>query len=214
VDVDYFRVDVVNTKEAGPDRGEPLPYHPPIPDPSSLEHSIPAAHDAMIDLAHPGVNFDGWYVTDMQGKARVLSVNGTLLAVARWDLEPFAEVAGAGLLELTTHSVQRTDSDLEEFGKIRIVEILGGDPRWDQDEVTLTGLLGGRALEEVLNEQMIIDVDVAENGRTYATISRPVLQRLIDGKTLGLAIRPLGAINAAFYALEEERGPRLLFNSK
>jgi predicted transcriptional regulator len=168
----------------------------------------------MIDLAHPGVNFDGWYVADMQGKARVLSVNGTLLAVARWDLEPFAEVAGAGLLELTTHSVQRTDSDLEEFGKIRIVEILAGDPAWDEETVTLTSLVRGRRLEDVLNEQMIIDVDVAENGRTYATISRPVLQRLIDGKTLGLAIRPLGAINVAFYALEAGRGPRLLFNTK
>ncbi|HUF09941.1 MAG TPA: hypothetical protein VMO47_11510, partial [Rhodothermales bacterium] len=213
VDVDYFRVDVVDAKAAGPDRGEPLPYHPPIPDPASFEHSIPAAQDAMIDLEHPDANFNGWYAADARGKAPVLTVNGTLVAITRWDLEQFARASCAGLLELTTHSVQRTQSELEEFGKVRIVEILAGDPEWDQETVTLTGLIGARALDDVLNEQMIIDVDVAESGRTYATISRPVLQRLLDGTTRGLAIRSLGAINVAFYALEQGTGPRLLFST-
>ena len=213
VDVDYMRVDVVDANAAGPDRGEPLPYHPPIPDPATFEHSIPAAHDAMIDLEHPDVNFNAWYAADSDGKARVLTVNGNLVAITRWDLKRFARASGAGLLELTTHSVQRTQSELEEFGKVRIVEILAGDPAWDQETVTLTGLLRGHALDDVLNEQMIIDVDVAESGKTYATISRPVLQRLLDGATRGLAIRPLGAINVAFFALEQGRGPRLLFNT-
>jgi hypothetical protein len=47
------------------------------------------------------------------------------------------------------------------------------------------------------------------------TIPVPVLQRLIDGKTLGLALTPLGSIEAAFYAREERDGAaaaRLLIN--
>jgi hypothetical protein len=42
-----------------------------------------------------------------------------------------------------------------------------------------------------------------------------VLQRLLDGRTLGLAIRPLGPVDASFYASEFENGrlaPRLHFN--
>jgi hypothetical protein len=69
----------------------------------------------------------------------------------------------------------------------------------------------------VLNTQMIIDYPVTEGdgGKTYLTISRPVLQRMIDAKTLGIAIKPLGSISASFYAMEEDDGrlaARLLFN--
>ena len=38
---------------------------------------------------------------------------------------------------------------------------------------------------------------------------------MIDGRTLGLAITPLGSINASFYALESHEGKlaaRLLFD--
>ena len=64
---------------------------------------------------------------------------------------------------------------------------------------------------------MIIDwpVTAGDGGKTYLTIPVPVLQRLIDGKTPGIALTPLGAINASFYAREEhggEKAARLLFN--
>jgi hypothetical protein len=64
---------------------------------------------------------------------------------------------------------------------------------------------------------MIIDDRVApeRGGRTYSTISRPVLQRLLEGKTLGLAIKPLGPIDATFYASKAAGGrhaPTLHFN--
>jgi hypothetical protein len=64
---------------------------------------------------------------------------------------------------------------------------------------------------------MVIDRAVAEEpgARTLFTISRPVLQRLVDGRTLGLALRPLGAIVASFRATSEDDGggePRLLFD--
>jgi hypothetical protein len=48
-----------------------------------------------------------------------------------------------------------------------------------------------------------------------AAISRPVLQRMIDGKTVGLALRHLGAVVASFYTMEDKRQdvcPRLHLN--
>ena len=41
---------------------------------------------------------------------------------------------------------------------------------------------------------------------THFTISKPVLQRLVDGRTLGLAVKPLGSISASFYAMESQAG--------
>ena len=64
---------------------------------------------------------------------------------------------------------------------------------------------------------MIIDwpVTAGDGGKTYLTIPVPVLQRLIDGRTRGIALTPLGSIEASFYAREERggsRAARLLFN--
>ena len=66
---------------------------------------------------------------------------------------------------------------------------------------------------------MIIDWPVAEGAghTTRFTISRPVLQRLVDGRTLGIALRPLGSISASFEARENDggrRSARLLFDLK
>ena len=63
-------------------------------------------------------------------------------------------------------------------------------------------------LNRVLNPQMIIDwpVTVGDGGKTYLTISKTVLQRMIDGKTLGIAIKALGAIDASFYSMENQAG--------
>jgi hypothetical protein len=139
--------------------------------------------------------------------------------ILRWDLRTFAgkNVAGHGLLELTTHSVEHKAEDVKDFGIVRVVEILAGDPSWDQRTVTTDSLCNDQPLNRVLNTQMIIDWPVTEGdgGKTYFTISKPVLQRMIDGKTLGIAIKPLGAISAAFYAVENEGGrqaARLRFN--
>src|SRR6056297_2411050 len=102
-----------------------------------------------------------------------------------------------------------------EFGKVRIIEVLGGDPDWQQNSVSYHSLTNGRKYEKVFNEQMIYDVAPAKPGRkTYITISRPVLQRMLDGKTKGLLIRPLGALNCSFYDSEDDKhdGPKLHFN--
>jgi hypothetical protein len=219
VDVDYFKVDVVNIATVRPDLGTQVPYHPPVPDPDTFAFRIDVAQDSMIDIQYPDVNFNGWQTEDEGQRIKLLTVSGTQSVIMRWDLSAFSgrKVSGYGLLELTTYSVSSSPSELEEFGKVRVAEILGGDPGWNQETVTLSSLCEGQSLERVLNSQMIIDVDVVEGqgSRTLITISNPVLQRMIEGKTLGLAIRPLGAINASFFSTENQDGkfgPRLLLN--
>jgi len=231
VDVDYMKVDIVNTalpvavlwtpygELTGPDKGVQVPYHPPIPDPNTFEHEIKVVQDCIIDVQYPDMNFNDWFAQNEAGKVNLLTVNGTQFVVMRWDLSAFAgrQVAGLGLLELTTHSLQRCCDDIKDFGQVRIVEILGGKPNWNQQTVTYNSLCQGQAIDSVLNSQMIIDIGVAEgrDSKTLITISKPVLDRMIEGKTLGLAIRPLGAINASFYAMENKGGkfsPMLRFN--
>ena len=215
LDVDYFKVDVVEVERMGPDLGEPLPYHPPIPDRRNFKHAISVAESAVVDFANPEVNLGGWSVLEGGSRRRLLTVAGTTWVILRWDLGAFAgrRVADGGLLELTTHSVQRNASEMKDFGLVRVVEILGGDPAWVQEAVTISSLLQGETLDEVFNPQMIIDWPVIEaaGSKTLFTIPRPVLQRLIDGWTFGIAVTPLGSINAAFSTGEDD-APRLLFN--
>jgi hypothetical protein len=220
LDVDYFRVDIVKVADAVPDKGEPVPYHPPVADPAGFAYAVIAAQSATIDLDNPTVNLGNWYLADAAGKTAVVTAGGTRYVILRWDFGALAgkKVAGPGLLELTTRAVERTSDQIPDFGEIRVVEILGGDPRWDKKTVTFNSLCGGRSPDLVLNPQMIIDWPVSEGAgaKTYLTIPRPILQRLIDGKTLGIAIRPLGAINAAFYCEDDvggiKRAPRILLN--
>jgi hypothetical protein len=218
VDLDYFKVDIVNVDTAGPDKGVQVPYHPPIPDPSRFSQLVSVDQDCTIDPVYHNMNFNDWSVKGDTGRIVLLTVSGSQYAVMRWDLRAFAgkEVAGAGLLELTSYDVQRSPA-YKDFGMVRIIEILGGDPLWNQKDVTYDTFCQGKPLNTVLNSQMIIDIDVNElrGGRNLITISQPVLQRMIDGKTFGLAIRPLGAVNASFYAMENRIAnscARLRFN--
>jgi hypothetical protein len=220
VDVDYLKVDVVEAAKAGPDLGPPIPYHPPVADPASFAHGLSVAADMTVDLAEPGVNLNDWTITDEGGKASVVSAGGRRVALLRWDFGKIAgrKVAGPGLLELATRALELSTKERPDFGQIRVVEILGGEPAWDERTATWTGLTQGAPLNRVLNPQMIIDwpVTAGDGGKTYLTIPMPVLQRLIDGKTLGIALTPLGSIEASFYAREERGGvaAKLLFNLK
>jgi len=107
---------------------------------------------------------------------------------------------------LTTHALQRSPDYQKDFGMVRIVEILGGDANWDQEDITFDSFCKGKSINEVLNSQMIIDWEVAgrSGDKTLFTITQPVLQRLIDGKTLGLAVRPLGVVVASFYSRDNK----------
>ncbi len=229
VDVDYFRADVVRRDLAGPDVGEPLVYHPPIPDTGTLAHHLAVTHDTVINTDFPDVNFNDWQVEEAGGPARILTVDGKDLVILRWDLGGFRgqQADGAGILELTTSSVAHGGKYIahwgqdfgEEFGsKVHVVEILGGDPAWDQETVTYNSLLHGERATEAFNSQMTYDLDLADKpgSRNYVTIPRPVMQRLLDGRTKGLVIRPLGALAASFYASEDPagRGPKLHFSTR
>ncbi len=219
VDIDYFKVDIVNVAEAGPDKGDAVPYHPPVADPKAFAREVVAEADGIVDVDNPDVNLNNWQVEDAGDKTPVVTAGGTRFVILRWDLGAFAgkKVSGSGLLELTTRSLERTSDEIPDFGLIRVVEISGGDPRWDGKTVTFNRLCRGQPLDGVLNPQMIIDWPVTggDGGKTWLTISRPVLQRLVDGKTLGIAVKPLGAINASFYTLKSGGGlssARLRFN--
>lgn len=202
VDLDYIKVDIVDLSTAGPDLGAAVPYHPPVADPTRFAQVVPVTQDGMIDLENMDVNLNDWRAQDGARKVRLVTVDGTHHVILRWDLAPFAgrKVAGSGLLELTTHSVERKAAEVKDFGLLRVVEILGGDPSWDQQTVTTDSFCHYQRLDRVLNTQMIIDWPVTEGdgGKTYLTISRPVLQRMIDGLTHGIALKSLGALHAAF----------------
>jgi hypothetical protein len=213
------KVDLVDVASGPPDAGAAVPYHPPVADPRSFAQEVRVAHDSTIDLETTEVNLDDWREQDGARKVRLLAVDGTHDAILRFDLAAFAgrKVEGSGLLALVTHSVERKEEEVKDFGLVRVVEILAGDPRWDQTTVTTDSLCHYQPLARVLNPQPIIDGPVSEGdgGTTWFTISRPVLQRLLDGRTLGLAVEPLGAVHVAFYAREEDggsRAARLLFN--
>jgi len=221
VDIDYIKVDLVNAAAAGPDLGEAVPYHPPLPAPGSFSCQARVDQDATIDLENKDANLGDWVAMAGTKKIDLLVVGSSQTAILRWDLSAWKgkKAAGHGLLELTTRTLERKAEDLKDFGLVRVVEILGGDPAWERKTVTAANFCRGRELSRVLNPQMVIDgpVSAGDGGKTYFTISKPVLQRLLDGKTLGLALLPLGAIHAAFYAVENEEGNagvRLLFSTK
>jgi hypothetical protein len=216
LDIDYFRVDVVN--HVGADLGEPIPYHPAVPDLRTFEHVVVARESATVDRLEPDANLGDWAVMGKDGAIPSIALGGALYPIVRFDLSRFKGArAAAGVLELTTVSVHRRAQRSKDFGMMRVVEILGGDSGWTRGAVTFTSLLNGGAVEDVFNGQMVIDVEVNDEpgGKTYATLPRAVMQRLIDGRTKGMVLLPLGSIQAAFHQSDTSAGssPRLLFNA-
>jgi hypothetical protein len=228
IDLDYYRADIVDVNLAEPDKGELVPYHPPIPDVNTFSNHIDVSQDCLINSVFQNVNFNNWHVNDEDSDKRILTVNDNQWAILRWDFGKYknAKADGAGLLELTTYSVLKGGDFIgaygkdfgEEFDKIRVIEIIGGDPTWDQNKVTYNNFMKDNNYSDVFNTQMIYDAELSyeKGGKNFITISKPVLQRLLDGKTKGLLIRPLGAIDASFYASENpgsNDAPKLHFNT-
>ena len=224
LDIDYYRAQIVKVKGAKPDMGEPLIYHPPVPPLDTFKQHISIEHDAVINAAFPAVNFNNW----QSDGARVLTVSAGQFPILRWDMKSFRgrKADGAGVLELTTQSVQKGGNYVDalgedfgiEFDKVRIIEIFGGDADWQQASVTYANFTQGKELQSLINGQMIFDTDVAQaNGKTFVTLSRPVMQRLLDGTTRGLLLKPLGALEVSFYDSEHGDGsqaPTLHFNTR
>ena len=224
VDLDYYRAEIVNVAEAGPDVGEPLQYHPAIPPIESFSQHLPATHSALVNLDFPDVHFGNWQLMDSNGRKPVMSIDNRQWAVLRWDFGQLAgkKINGPGMLEFTLHSIahggdyiQLYGEDLGiEFGRFRVIEILGGDPSWAPSDVTFHSLTQGKPYEEVFNGQMVYDVELepGPDGKIRVTLSRPVLQRMIDGTTKGLLIRPLGAVQAAILPADSEAAPSIHLN--
>ncbi len=216
VDLDYYKATVVKTDEASDDVGEPLVYHPPVEPLSTFKYKLSASEASAVNKNFPELNFLNWAMGDEQ----LLTVTSDQWVILKWNLSGLGTkiTAGPSILELTTESFQKggnyTDvfgEDLGiEFGKVRIIEILGGNEDWKSETVSYQNLTEGASYEEVFNTQMIFDTEVTEEpgGKTYVTLSRPVTQRLLDGTTRGLLIRPLGAVVASFRTGEE---PPLLY---
>jgi hypothetical protein len=216
IDMDYFKADVVKRDSAGEDLGAPIPYHPSIAAPSSFPLQLDVKQDAIVDTQFPDLNFNNWGTHGASGEyTNLLTVSGTQYVIMRWDFSALKgkKVKRGGLLEMSPFSVQRSPEFKKDFGMVHVVEILGGDPIWDEKTVTFEILKAGLPLEKVINAQMIIDDSITWNkdGKVFFTISQPVLQRLIDGKTLGIVIKPLGAVNASFYSKDANKklAPRL-----
>ncbi len=215
MEIDYVKVDVVNLSERSEDLGEQVVYPPPVPQPNEFENSMAATESGMVDRHYPDLNKRGW----VAGDTPVLTLDNTKIVLLRWDLSEIEgrNTDGYGMLELTPFSFyQTTDTDRIEFDKIRMVEILAGDPIWNRDSVTFNSFLQGEPLESVLNTQMIHDfvLPSKKDEPLYIHLPRPVMQRLIDGKTKGLAFYPLGSLQASFYLGQDAggSGPRLYYN--
>ena len=227
VDLDYYRADVVDINITSPDKGEPLPYHPPIPELNSFSNQLKVSDDVLINMDFPDVNFYDWHIINNNDTNRVLTLNGSQWAILKWDLTQFKnrKINGSGLLEITTHSVFKGGNYLktygkdlgEEFDKVRIIEIFDGDSNWNQKDVTYNSFMQNKKYLDIFNSQMIYDIELSnEDGdKNYVTLSRPVMQRLLDGITKGILIRPLGSLNASLYSSKDKKQnntPKLFFN--
>jgi len=214
--VDYLRVDVVNREDAGPDSGEQVLYPPPAPEPNQFTYSIPVTEAAMIDRQFTNANLSSWRA----GDTTILTTDGTKTVILRWNLEEYygENATDYGMLELTPHSAQfAPDVDLLEFDQIRLVEILNADTDWKRESVTWNSFSRGNPIETVFNTQMIIDIDTPNvlDEPVRIHIPRPVIKRMIEGTTQGIAFHPLGSVNVSFYTGESQDDPlrpRLYFN--
>jgi len=180
---------------------------------------------ALLNSDYPQVNLNDWHVIEQGGEVRILTVSANQWAILKWDLEAFenAKAMGAGLLEITTQSVATGGNYLEaygtqlgeEFPRLRVFEIFGGNPDWSQEDVNYENFMQEKSYVEVFNTQPVYDIKLAAEpgSKNFITISQPVMQRLMNGTTKGLLLRPLGAIITSFFTTEdEEKGPRLYFN--
>jgi hypothetical protein len=150
LDIDYLRVDIVDVTKVQPDEGEPIPYHPPVADPRTFKHVIPVTQDGMIDMSNPDNNLGEWHIREVDKEVPLVAVGGSIWAVLRWDFADFAgkKIDGSGLLEISTHSVEGVSDPPPDYGLIRVVEIMGGDPAWTRNSVTWNSLLCGESSDD------------------------------------------------------------------
>lgn len=207
--VDYIKVDIIKPGQKVQEKGLPLMYRPPLADESTFRIERKVAADVSIDRQFSSLNLSGWTAGAHTGEP-VLMVDGNKFILLRWDFPDLKgkKVTGAGQLEFYTHSLYQLSEKQKDFGEVRICELIGANPDWQESNITYESLFQTNPPAAVINEQTIVDTAImpAKGSKTRVTISQPVLQRLIDGTTKGLAILPLGLISATLMDSKPENG--------
>jgi hypothetical protein len=149
----------------------------------------------------------------------LLQVDQSKVILLNWDFEKQKgkSADGAGQLELATYSLFLRKDSPKDFGMIRFCEIQNKDSNWPDNSSSYNDFTQGRQLSELIVSQCIIDTSVnpEKEGKTIVKISQPVMQRLINGETTGIAILPIGLISATFYdENNKDNSPKLMFNVK
>ncbi|MBD3628955.1 hypothetical protein [Cyclobacterium sp.] len=191
-----------------------LPYHPEPKKPASFGNSVVVDDAGMVDFKYTDKNLSGWGTGDIP----LLSVSHELSTLLKWDLSQVkGTVDGWGLLRLAVFSSQQVPVPEDEFCRLRVVEIIGGNTDWDATTLTYESLAQGRVKTELFNEQMIIDMFVPKGNDQVMDIPLPpnVLQRLISGRSKGLVFFSLGSLQVSFFASgsgDKTKKPVLYFN--
>jgi hypothetical protein len=95
---------------------------------------------------------------------------------------------------------------------LRLVEVLALPPDWTGGPLRYADLLDGRPAEAVINEQPVIDALPSAPGTpTLLPVSPPVLDRLLSGRSHGLALLSHGGVMTSF-RLNGSGAPRLHFD--
>lgn len=216
VDVDYVKVDIVNQSLVEVDLGNPQEYRPKVPNLEDFSRKVIVNQCVTLDKQYAENNFSGWN-DPFQPDTKLLSVNQNQLVILKANLEEYRSLLpeGIGVLKMHLHHIEKSSDFTKDFGMLRLVEIVGGPQAWDSEKITYQKFTSVH--EPVFNGQMIIDVSLTdlERNEIYFTLSEAVLKRLFTGKTKGLAILPLGAIHASFYANNfgnDAYAPEIYFN--
>lgn len=217
--IDYVQVDLVKIGEEYEQFGVPLTYRPPIKDASYYSEEIIPNKNAIIDAYLADESLHPWMNKNEIKKFPVLQVDQSKTILLKWDFSNYKgkQIAEAGQLEISTNSLYTRKDNPKDFGEIRFSEILAVTDEWNEETITYNSFRGNKKFHEVVVSQCLIDSEVngEKNGKTIVTISKPVLQRLVDGRSAGIAILPLGLISATFYDRNtKEFAPRLRFNIK
>ncbi len=215
LEIDTIKVSIVDPADAGPDTGRPLPYRPAVAPPGAYVHELPVAAAATVDRAAPDTA-GTWHAPDARRAGTRVLAGPSQIVILRWDFAGIGarRVPGWGVLALATDSIVERRGDLESYTELRVAEILAGDPGWTPAAVTYDSLLASQPEAAVINEQPMIDVPAGAAGATtLVPVSPPVLERLLDGRSKGLAILSHGGVIATFSA-EGDRAPTLHFDTK
>ncbi len=213
--IEYLKVDVVNKKLVGRDVGNLVPYHLKIQNITEYDSHIPCFDAAIISSKFKNENYSSWQNYARGQSDNLLTVSGDQIVILKWnyELNDSVLVNDHGLLELNFESYQKGDFSLEELSQIRLVELNVDNVDWNAKTVTFNKFINGYKEDIITNRQPIYDLDlVSQDGtKKFFTVSKFVLQRLLDGKSNSLALFAIGPIIANI-RIDENDKPRLHFN--